>query len=35
MEGADEVLGGAVGDFDEAVVYLGGARRVEGVCVEV
>lgn len=35
MEGADEMFGGAVGDFYETVVYLGGARRVEGVCVEV
>ena len=35
VEGADEMFGGAVGDFYETVVYLGGARRVEGVCVEV
>lgn len=32
---ADKVFGGAICDFDEAVVYFGGAGGIEGVCVEV
>lgn len=32
---ADKVIGRAVCDFDEAVVYFRGAGGVEGVCVEV
>lgn len=35
VDGADDGGGFAVGYLDEPVVYFGGARGVEGVCVEV